>query len=173
MVAEKILGNIQDKPQKKAIIPVAFEWFELEKKRIKKTAEDGTEFGISIPEVLKEGDILGETESALYVVQIIKTRLIHIHVHKMQEMGRLGFELGNRHLALKITEQDVYVPYDEPTFSYLAKLGFEVEEVTEAFTDFIQCKAHGHSHGHEHAASHTHSHGHEYAAAHTHAHCED
>ena len=52
MVAEKILGNIQDKPQKKAIIPVAFEWFELEKKRIKKTAEDGTEFGISIPEVL-------------------------------------------------------------------------------------------------------------------------
>ena len=68
MVAEKILGNIQDKPQKKAIIPVAFEWFELEKKRIKKTAEDGTEFGISIPEVLKEGDILGETESALYVV---------------------------------------------------------------------------------------------------------
>ena len=102
MVAEKILGNIQDKPQKKAIIPVAFEWFELEKKRIKKTAEDGTEFGISIPEVLKEGDILGETESALYVVQIIKTRLIHIHVHKMQEMGRLGFELGNRHLSLKI-----------------------------------------------------------------------
>ena len=91
----------------------------------------------------------------------------------MQEMGRLGFELGNRHLSLKITEQDVYVPYDEPTFSYLAKLGFEVEEVTEAFTDFIQCKAHGHSHGHEHAASHTHSHGHEHAAAHTHAHCED
>ena len=132
MVAEKILGNIQDKPQKKAIIPVAFEWFELEKKRIKKTAEDGTEFGISIPEVLKEGDILGETESALYVVQIIKTRLIHIHVHKMQEMGRLGFELGNRHLSLKITEQDVYVPYDEPTFSYLAKLGFEVEEVGKA-----------------------------------------
>ena len=173
MVAEKILGNIQDKTQKKAIIPVAFEWFELEKKRIKKTAEDGTEFGISIPEVLKEGDILGETESALYVVQIIKTRLIHIHVHKMQEMGRLGFELGNRHLSLKITEQDVYVPYDEPTFSYLAKLGFEVEEVTEAFTDFIQCKAHGHSHGHEHAASHTHSHGHEHAAAHTHAHGED
>ena len=37
MVAEKILGTIQDKPQTKAIIPVAFEWFELEKKRIKKT----------------------------------------------------------------------------------------------------------------------------------------
>lgn len=53
------------------------------------------------------------------------------------------------------------------------KLEFEVEEVTEAFTDFIQCKAHGHSHGHEHAASHTHSHGHEHAAAHTHAHGED
>ena len=64
MVAEKILGNIQDKPQKKAIIPVAFEWFELEKKRIKKTAEDGTEFGISIPEVLKEGDILVEVKTA-------------------------------------------------------------------------------------------------------------
>ena len=36
MVAEKILGNIQDKPQKKAIIPVAFEWFELEKRELKR-----------------------------------------------------------------------------------------------------------------------------------------
>ena len=36
MVAEKILGNIQDKPQKKAIIPVAFEWFELEKSTVYK-----------------------------------------------------------------------------------------------------------------------------------------
>lgn len=150
MVVEKVLYNIEEKSTEKRTITIPFQWFELEKKRIAKVASDGTEVGVAVNQVLRHGDVVAETESSLYVVELEPTALIKIHVHSMQEMGRVGFELGNRHLSLKIDEDSVWVPYDEPTFEYLKKLGFDVSAVTEMFADYIQCKAHGHSHGHHH-----------------------
>lgn len=152
MIAERVLGNLKEIDVKKRITYIPFEWFELEKKRISKTAEDGTAIGVAVEDTLKAGDILGETEDSFYAVKVLPSCQIKIHVSTMQEMGRLGFELGNRHLSLKIAENEVRVPYDQPTFEYLERLGFSVESVTEEFTDFIVCKAHGNSHSHDHAA---------------------
>ena len=123
MIAEHILGNVRDGVTE-TVVNIPFEWFETEKKRIAKTAEDGTEFGVCVGE-------------------------------PMQEMGRLCFELGNRHLSLKIEPDRVTVPYDEPTLLYLQHLGFNAHETHAAFADYIVCKAHGasgtaHSHHHHH-----------------------
>lgn len=156
MVAENVLKNISLDTTEKNIVKVPFEWFELEKKRISKVAEDGTSIGVCIPELLQAGDVIAETEEAVYVVEVLPSRLIKIHVETMQEMGRLGFELGNRHLSLQIMEHEVCVPFDQPTFEYLKKLGFQAEDVTEQFTDFIECKAHGHSHGSHGEQEHNH-----------------
>lgn len=150
MIAEKILGNTAVWKEKCQIVKVKFAWFELEKKRISKTAEDGENIGICIEENLKDGDIIGKKDNVIYVVELESEHLIKIHVNTMKEMGRLGFELGNRHLSLQIEENMVRVPFDKPTFEYLKKLGFQVEEVEDKFTDFIECKAHGHSAGHRH-----------------------
>lgn len=159
MIVEKVLGNIGEFGTDKKQVKVFFEWFELEKKRLSKIAEDGTKLGVCIPELIKEGDILAQTEDNIYIASVVPSHLIKIKVSTMTEMGRLGFELGNRHLSLQISEGEVKVPFDEPTFLYLKKLGFQAEEVTESFTDFIECKAHGHSHSHEHEEkSHTHAH---------------
>ena len=163
MIADSVLGNIKENKIQKQQINVPFEWFELEKRRISKTAEDGTAIGVCIQELIKDGDILAETEEAVYVAAVVPSHLIKIHVSTMEEMGRLGFELGNRHLSLQISEHEVKVPFDQPTFEYLQKLGFDAEEVTEQFTDFVVCKAHGHSHGeeghsHHHEKKHTHNH---------------
>lgn len=67
----------------------------------------------------------------------------------MKEMGRLCFELGNRHLSLSISENNVKCPYDEPTFEYLKKLGFSVTKTHEKFSGYIECRAHAHTHHHE------------------------
>ena len=40
MIIQKILGNIEDVLTDKEIVNVKFEWFELEKKRISKSADD-------------------------------------------------------------------------------------------------------------------------------------
>ncbi len=165
MIIEKILGNIHTEKRAETVISVPFEWFEVDKKRIKKAAKDGTELGVLVEAVLKDGDILAEKDARIYVCEILPSSLTKISVRSMQEMGRLCFELGNRHLSLKIKEHAVLVPYDKPTFLYLQKMGFDVQEVQEKFTDFTECKAHGsseknHAYDHAHPHAHTHAHSH-------------
>lgn len=170
MIIEKIAGPAGTADVGKIQVAVPFEWFELEKKRIKKTAADGMEMGICVDEKLKNGDVLCETEDKAYVVQIQDSMLICIHVDTMEQMGRLGFELGNRHLSLQITEHEVYVPFDQPTYEYLLHLGFQAVKIQGIFEDFIQCRAHGHSHEHTHDHGHTRSHEHTHTHEHAHGH---
>lgn len=145
MLVEKIVGNLNEEQLEGTLIPVPFAWFEVGKKRIKKVASDGMELGILVEEVLKDGDILAYNKGKYYVCELSPTLLAKIHVDTMQEMGRLCFELGNRHLSLKIEEHTVSIPYDKPTFTYLEKLGFHVTQVEEKFFAFMECKAHGSS----------------------------
>lgn len=144
MVCEKILTPDPADLGGKKIVKVPFEWFECEKKRIAKTAEDGEELGVAIEDVLEDGDILAVTEDTVYEVEVLPARLVCARVSDMCQMGRLCFELGNRHLSLEIEKDRVLVPYDEPTFTYLKHLGFDVSEVEEKFCNYIVCKAHGH-----------------------------
>lgn len=157
MIADKILGNIHEQAVQGETVPVPFQWFETEKKRIAKVAADGAELGIAVGEMLRDGDILAVEDGKTYVVAVAPLHLVKVQVHSMREMGRLCFELGNRHLSLKIEDGAVSVPFDQPTFDYLTKMGFEVHEADEAFTGFVECKAHGapgHTHGHSHERGH-------------------
>lgn len=152
MVIEKILGNIADYPlEGRTVDKVAIEWYELDKKLLRKTSATGEEVGIRLETHLHEGDVLYADEKKVMVVDILPCELTTVEVHTMQEMGRLCFELGNRHLSLSIGEREVSVPYDEPTFAYLEKLGFAPKKQIAKFTHFTVCHAHGHSHGHEHS----------------------
>ncbi len=160
MIVNSILGNISENIPEKKIETISFEWFETQKKRVAKVASDGVDFGIALDGNIKSGDILAKTDDKIYIVSILPTRLIKINVNSSKEMGKLCFELGNRHLTLKIEENCVSVPFDEPTYLYLKKLGFDASDVTETFSGFIECKAHGatHSHSHSHGEGHHHDH---------------
>lgn len=150
MIAEKIYGKLGK--TEKAVEYVTIDWFERDKKILRKTTSSGEDIGIKTESALNEGDVIYEDENRVIAVEIAPCSLISVHVHSMQEMGRLCFELGNRHLPLSIGENTVKCPFDEPTFSYLLKLGFEAEKVFEKFDGYIECKAHAHtnSHGHHH-----------------------
>ena len=154
MSADKILGNMHTWKGQEEVVEVNFFWFEMEKKRISKTACNGETIGVCIEETLKEGDVIAKEDDTIYVVSLQPELLIQVEVSSMEEMGRLGFELGNRHLSLQIDHNIVRVPFDSPTFSYLQKLGFHVEKVEAKFQDYIVCKAHGNSSGHSHEHAH-------------------
>lgn len=148
MVVEKILGNITDYPVGNRVVEeVQLEWFELEKRRMRKTLASGEEIGICIG--LHEGDVLYADDTRVIIVAVIPCELTVIEVTSMVEMGRLCFELGNRHLSLAIEESKVTVPYDEPTFHYLDQMGFSIEKVEGRFSHFTVCHAHGGAHHHE------------------------
>lgn len=148
IIVEKVIGNVNEDKYAKTPVRVPFEWFELEKKRLKKTAEDGTEIGFAVEKPFRDGDIVAEDESSVYVIDVLPVKLTEIKVDSMIEMGRVCFELGNRHLSPQIEEHTVRVVYDEPTCLLLKKLCFKVDVIEDKFTDFIVCKAHEHSHEH-------------------------
>lgn len=145
MVVDKILGRLGE--TEKEVDPVRIDWFERDKKRLKKASAGGVEIGICTERPLNDGDILYEDERKIIAVEITETDLIRIQVNDMAEMGRLCFEIGNRHLSLAIKPDCVRIPYDAPTYEYLKKLGFHVEKVRERFTDYTECRGHAHSVG--------------------------
>lgn len=150
MIVEKAIGNrktfdIGDRQ----VEHVWLEWYELEKKLLRKMSESGEVFGIRAGEPLKDGDILFADENRVVAVEVLPCELTVVEVDTMQEMGRLCFELGNRHLTLSIKEHEVAVVYDSPTFQYLQKSGFQPEKRLEKFKDFTVCHAHGHTHEHK------------------------
>ena len=183
MIAEKILGNMSDSypVNGRRLDTVPLEWYELDKKLLRKETSEGETIGIRISGHMHEGDVIWEDDSHLIVIDVVPTDLTVVAVDTMQAMGRLCFELGNRHLSLSIGEHEVSVPYDTPTFEYLEKLGFAPVRKKAKFAHFTVCHAHGHSHTHEsdhnHVHSHPHeadhSHGHGHAHGHSHAHQEE
>lgn len=151
MIAEKILGNIHNSEIGVPIDFVLLDWFEADSKRLRKTTEGGREIGVAVNEKLDDGDILYTDSEVCIAVKLAECELTKITVSSMEEMGRLCFEIGNRHLSLKITENEVLIPYDVPTEQHLKNLGFSCEKIIGKFDSFIVCKAHGHSHGHHHS----------------------
>lgn len=148
MIAEKVIGSL--KPTSKQIETVTIDWYERDKKLLRKTTSAGEEIGITVQEPLKEGDILFEDETRVIAVEIAPCDLVAVEVSSMEEMGKLCFELGNRHLSLSIENNRVKCPFDEPTFEYLKRLGFAARKVQEKFSGVLECRAHAHGHHHEH-----------------------
>lgn len=147
---------------------VDIEWFELDKKRMRKTSAAGQEVGFALEEPIRHGDLLSADDTTVLYAKVIPCDLIEIRVTTTKEMGRLCFELGNRHLSLLIEDTRVRVPYDGPTYAYLGLLGFEVCKVHDVFTGFTECHAHGRSisdngpaHPHDHDQAHEHGHSHD------------
>jgi len=144
MVIEKILGKKPENTTGKIVETVPFEWFEMNNKILKKVSSAGTEIGLRLSEALFDGGVLYEDNEKIICLELLPCETTQIHVHSMQEMGRLCFELGNRHLPLAIGESSVNTPYDRPTFEYLEKLGFHCRQVTEKFTPEMVVRGHSH-----------------------------
>lgn len=151
MVIEKIIGNIYEYDNvSKTVDVVTVEWYEREKKRMRKTSLNGEEIGIAVDVPLNDGDIIFENEQKIIVVEFAPCELIKINVATMKEMGRLCFELGNRHRSLSISEDYVTIPFDDTDFAYLEHIGFRPQKIFGKFSDFTVCKAHGENHTHLH-----------------------
>ncbi len=163
MIAEHVLGNLHHYDTKgKPVDYVEIDWFETDKKLLRKTTQSGEDIGIKlhahstthchggaehthmVDAKLQDGDILFEDNDRIIAVKIKEGKLIVAQVFSQAEMGRLCFELGNRHLSLSISEGEVRLAYDAPTFDYLKKLGFQVREELGTLTDVWECKAHAH-----------------------------
>jgi len=144
MIFEKILGKKPNSIDTKEVETVPFEWFEMNNKILKKVSSKGTEVGMRLSEPLFDGGVLFEDNNTIICLELLPCELTTVFVHSIQELGRVCFELGNRHLPISIGDMTVSTPFDNPTFEYLQKHGFHCHRKTEKFVPEVV--VHGHSH---------------------------
>jgi len=155
MLFEKILYKLSENSDNKNIVRVGYEWFEAEKKILKKTMNSGEEAALRLGEPLYDGAVLFDDGERIIAAELIPCEVIRVNVSGAAEMGRLCFELGNRHLPVAIYGDRAETPYDAPCFEYLKKLGFDCSVVTAKFEPTVIVRGHSHeSHEHEHGHEH-------------------
>lgn len=147
MIVDKIIGNLKEidvTGKKIEFVPV--DWYDQDKKILKKKLDSGEEIGIRISGHLHDKDILFQDQERVIAIDILPCDMIVVSISDILEMGRVCFELGNRHLPLEIEENCVKLVYDKPTFEYLEKLKFDVQRQQGKFTHYMTCKGHQHEH---------------------------
>ncbi|WP_017752238.1 urease accessory protein UreE [Clostridium tyrobutyricum] len=149
MLVKNILGNINNfEIETKDIDEVAIEWYEVNKRILKKQSKKGVEVGIKLeqPYKLQDGDILFLNERKILIVSIIPCDTISIIPENMKAMGKICYEIGNKHIPLFFYNNEVLVNYDEPLMRLLEKEGFKPEKTVRKLVDGLK----QHSHSHEH-----------------------
>ncbi|MDR2530644.1 MAG: urease accessory protein UreE [Oscillospiraceae bacterium] len=122
---------------------IDFEWFELDKRIARKTSHNGDDVALRLTERVRDGAEL-LANGTRYVAKVLPCKLLRIRAESAEELGRICYELGNRHLPIAIGSGFAATPYDHVLEERLRKLGFTCELTTEVFGDFI---GGGHSHG--------------------------
>lgn len=158
MLVQNILGNIKNfEINSRNIDEVNIEWYEVNKKILKKESKTGRDIGIRFekPSKLQDGDILYADDNEIVVISIIPCETISIVPSTMKDMGKICYEIGNKHIPLFINENEVLVCYDEPLMVLLEKEGFKPKKEIRKLVNGLEQHAHSHGHnGHEHHHKH-------------------
>ncbi len=149
MIIEKTAGNIETSDLSGKIIDtVTIDWYEADKRILKKTSSQGVEIGIRMKgePSLRDGDILWTDEKSAIVVEIAESDCISLSPENFYEMGILCYEIGNRHAPILIRGSEVLTPFDEPMFAFMQKSGFKPRKKKAKMDKIIGSHSHGHGH---------------------------
>lgn len=113
---------------------------------MRKETESGTEVAIKFESnnTLSYGAVLFEDENTLIAV---RTRLEKVYVIKpktMQEMGKMAFEIGNRHTMCIIEEDEILVRYDQTLEKLIEEVGVSYEQAERRFKEPFKYRGHQH-----------------------------
>ncbi len=147
MLIENIIGNAHSLHLNgKKIDIVDIDWFEVNKKILKKTSRNGKDIGFKLPHHihLHHNDIVFIDESEAIVISINECDAIVIRPSSMEEMGKVCYEIGNKHVPLFMNGEEIAVPFDEPLMKLLEKKGFRPEKAVVRLTNGLEYHSHEH-----------------------------
>lgn len=156
MLIDNILGNINNfEVNTRDVDEVNIEWYEVNKRILKKQSKKGKDIGIRLekPSKLQDGDILFLNEKEIVIVSILQCDVISIVPETMEAMGKICYEIGNKHIPLFFNDREVLVSYDEPLMKLLEKQGFQPKKAIRKLVNGLE--QHGHSHGHHNDHNHS------------------
>lgn len=136
MFSTGIQGNLSHfKTCGREIDYVQIEWFDTDKHVLQLSTQAGRNIGIRKPEgsALHDGDVIYNDNQLIVAVQIKPSQVLRVRLHDAAQAARIGYELGNRHLPVFITQDLLEIPFDESTEEYLLQLGFSPKRVRGVF----------------------------------------
>jgi urease accessory protein len=124
---------------------VSLTWDERQKSRQKLQTAAGREIALALPTGtrLNAGDLL-PIEEGWVEVALAPEDVLLIRPRNLQETAFVAYQVGNRHLALEITEDGLKTLYEPTLASYLRQQGIPVEQARLSFTPIGAMSAHGH-----------------------------
>lgn len=141
---------------------ITLSYDERHRRRLRFEAEAGTEFLLDLPRttVLRGGDGLRLEDGRIILVIAAPEPLLAIRAGDAQQLARLAWHIGNRHLPAELTGARILIREDSVIEEMLKGLGALVEHVAEPFTPEPGAydgthslvlapghPAHGHGHG--------------------------
>jgi urease accessory protein len=150
MLIQEIIGNSAEIPLgNRTIDRLPLEWYECTKKIQRKKTGSGVDLAIKL---LKEGqrlhqdDILFINDDRAILVEILPTDAIVITPVDIYEMGRICYEIGNKHLPLFIQDNKVMIPYEEPIFNWLKAGNYDIRIKNVRLLNMLNANIQPHSH---------------------------
>jgi urease accessory protein len=123
------------------------EWFETNKKIMRRHTQGGREIGWRGLPVLNDGDVLWMDDDTAIIVRIQPAPAIVLTPATMQDMATICYEIGNKHLPLFLQDADVLVPFEDPLFRWLAAKGYQPRQEQRVLTNMLRSNVMPHAHG--------------------------
>lgn len=119
-----------------------------EKSRFRAVMLSGETIGVSMPPgtLLRHGTRLQLDDGRVVAVEAELETLLEVRAADAQELARIAYHVGNRHVPLQIGEECLWLLPDHVLRAMVVGLGGQVVEVQAAFEP--ESGAYGHSHVH-------------------------
>jgi len=119
--------------QATATVTLAYE--ARRKSRQKVRIDGGDEAGVILPwgESLRHGDVLATTSGHLVRIVAAPEPVMLIRCSHPRELARVAYHLGNRHVAVEVTEGLLKISPDHVLRGMVEGLGAQVELATQPF----------------------------------------
>ena len=98
---------------------------------------------------MRGGDLLRTSEGKMIEVIAAPENLFQIEANHPRELARLGYHLGNRHVATQVGDGFLRIAEDPVLENMLLGLGATVRRVVAPFEPEAGAYAHGHRHSEE------------------------
>lgn len=147
IVVESILEAVA--PGNRTIDILELEWFETGKRVLRRTTVKGREIALRFlreAPLLQEGDLLWMDEHTLITVSILPADAIVLTPSNMTDMAAVCYEIGNKHLPLFLSGEQVLVPFEEPLFKWLDARGYKPAKEQRVLSNMLRSNVLPHNH---------------------------
>jgi urease accessory protein len=123
-------------PAREAHGSVTLAFDDRHRRRIKLRTDDGADFLLDLAEatVLAEGDGLALDDGGWIAVRAAPEALLEVTAHGPEQLARLAWHIGNRHLQAQIGRDRILIREDSVIADMLTGLGAHVRRVLAPFS---------------------------------------